>query len=50
MLTKNDLSSDKEYLHGKYLVDKEHLERMTFYTQSASELLAADKKKLRRGE
>ncbi|KAK7295398.1 hypothetical protein RJT34_18305 [Clitoria ternatea] len=54
MLTKNDLPSAKEFLRGKYLMDKEHPGRMTIYAQrcgrlefGASELSAADKNQLR---
>ena len=56
MLTKNNLPSAKEFLRGKYLMDKEYPGRMTIYAQSrrgdrletgASELSAKELKNLR---
>jgi DNA-directed RNA polymerase len=54
MLTKNNLPSAKEFLRGKYLMDKVHPGRMTVYSQrdcmpesGASKLSAEEIKKLR---
>ena len=54
MLTKTDLPSAKEFLRGKYLMDKDHPGRMTIYAKrggrlesGASELSAAEVKNLR---